>query len=350
MKILVTGSAGFIGFHLCKQLIENGNSVVGLDNLNDYYDVNLKYGRLLELGIDKPDIHDGELLKSNIYGNKFLFILAGIEDKPMLFNLFQNQKFDAVVNLAAQAGVRYSLINPDAYIQSNIIGFLNILEACRNFPVSHLVFASSSSVYGKNLKMPFAESDKANHVVSLYAATKKSNELMAHSYSHLFKIPITGLRFFTVYGPWGRPDMAPFLFTEAIAKHKPIKVFNYGNMNRDFTYVEDVVDGIVKVINQPAIPDPKWIATNPDPSTSDVPFRIYNIGNDKPEKLSDFIEAIEINLGIKAIKEMLPMQPGDVVSTHASIEKLKLATGYYPQTSMNDGVKKFVKWFIDYYK
>ncbi|HKH60477.1 MAG TPA: NAD-dependent epimerase [Flavitalea sp.] len=347
MKILVTGAAGFIGFHLCLSLLSRGDQVIGLDNINDYYDPSLKLARLKELGI--TNIVDGEKVASASYPG-FSFIKTSIDQKEQLFSLFRESSFDAVVNLAAQAGVRYSLVNPDAYILANIVGFLNVLEACRHFPVKHLVYASTSSVYGSNTAMPFSESQATNHPISLYAATKKSNELMAHSYSHLYNIPTTGLRFFTVYGPWGRPDMALFLFTKAIIQGEPIKVFNDGRMQRDFTYIEDIVQGVVRVLDNPAMPSTEWRGDHPDAATSYAPYRVYNIGNNQPAELIEFIEAIETELGKKAIKEYLPMQAGDVPATHADITNLATDTGYSPQFSVQHGVKNFIIWYKDYFK
>jgi len=347
MKVLVTGAAGFIGFHLCYALIKRGDTVTGLDNINDYYDPSLKIGRLKQLGID--NVKAGNKTCSSLYPG-FSFMKMGLGEKELLFSLFHENEFDAVINLAAQAGVRYSLVNPDAYIHANIAGFLNLLEACRHHPVKHLVYASTSSVYGANTSMPFSEHQPTNHPVSLYAATKKANELMAHSYSHLYKIPTTGLRFFTVYGPWGRPDMALFLFTKAILNGEPIKVFNAGKMQRDFTYVEDIVQGIIKVLDKPATPNARWNGDNPDPASSNAPYRVYNIGNNKPAELIEFIEAIENELGKKAIKEFLPMQAGDVPATHADITDLITDTGYLPQISVQQGIKHFITWYKDYFK
>jgi UDP-glucuronate 4-epimerase len=347
MKVLVTGAAGFIGFHLCLALLKRGDEVIGLDNINDYYDPSLKRDRLKELGI--TNIVDSQTVTSASYPS-FRFIKIGVDEKEALFSLFQENNFDAVVNLAAQAGVRYSLINPDAYIRANIVGFLNVLEACRHFPVKHLVYASTSSVYGSNTAMPFSEHQPANHPVSLYAATKKSNELMAHSYSHLYKIPTTGLRFFTVYGPWGRPDMALFVFTKAIINGEPIQVFNQGKMQRDFTYIDDIIQGVIKVLDNPASPDSAWKGADPDPATSYAPYRIYNIGNNQPAELIEFIEAIETALGKKGIKDFLPMQPGDVPATHADITTLSADRGYSPQFSVQQGVRHFITWYKDYFK
>lgn len=349
MKILVTGAAGFIGFHLVKKLIGNGEVVVGLDNINDYYDVNLKYGRLNECGIIRDSIVDNLIIESQTYTN-YSFIKANLEDLSILNKLFIEQGFDYVINLAAQPGVRYSIENPHAYIQSNIVGFTNILEACRHNKIKHLVYASSSSVYGLNEKIPFSTSDNVDHPVSLYAATKKSNELMAHTYSHLYNLPTTGLRFFTVYGPWGRPDMALFLFTKAIVEGNSIKVFNEGNLQRDFTFVDDIVNGIEKVIESPTSANEHWNGLNPDPSSSKAPYKIYNIGNNAPVKLIDFIEAIEKALGKKAIKDLLPMQPGDVYKTWADCSGLERDFGYASRINIDEGVAKFVEWYTNFYK
>ncbi|RZK48106.1 MAG: NAD-dependent epimerase [Pedobacter sp.] len=349
MKVLVTGAAGFIGLHLVKALLNRGDEVIGYDNINDYYAVSLKNDRLKECGIEAVGIKEFEIQKSSKFHN-YSFVKASLEDKEYLFDLFKREKFDVVANLAAQAGVRYSLENPSAYIQSNVVGFLNVIEACRNYPVKHLVYASSSSVYGSNTKMPFNVNDAANHPVSLYAATKRSNELMAHTYSHLYNLPTTGLRFFTVYGPWGRPDMAPMLFTDAITNGQKIKVFNNGEMQRDFTFVNDIVDGIIKVIDSPAKPNSKWNSNNPDLSSSLAPFRIYNIGNSKPVKLMDFIAEIEKGLAVKADKEFMPLQSGDVVATWADVEDLKEDLGYDPQTDISKGVAEFIAWYKEYYK
>jgi len=349
MKILITGTAGFIGFHLANYLIKRGDEVVGLDSINDYYDVNLKYNRLQTVGINKENIEYNKLVSSSKHAN-YSFIQLQLEDKENLEKLFSGQQFDKVCNLAAQAGVRYSLTNPDAYLNSNIVGFLNILECCRHNKVKHLAYASSSSVYGLNGKSPFATSDNVDHPISLYAASKKSNELMAHTYSHLFKVPTTGLRFFTVYGPWGRPDMALFLFTKAILENKPIQVFNNGNMVRDFTYIADIVEGVVRVIDNPPAGNPLWDAAHPDPSTSTAPYKVYNIGNNNPVRLMDFIEAIEEALGKKAEKQLLPMQPGDVASTCADVEDLVRDLHYKPDTKVGEGIKNFIEWYRAYYK
>jgi UDP-glucuronate 4-epimerase len=348
MKYLVTGTAGFIGFHVALYLLNRGESVVGVDNINDYYDVNLKYQRLAECGIDRGNVSDNKKAVSSKYP-EYSFYKMDLADKAVLMDIFEKEKIDVVINLAAQAGVRYSLTNPDAYITANIQSFLNILEACRAYPVKHLVYASSSSVYGANTKMPFSTSDNIDHPVSLYAATKKSNELMAHTYSHLFNIPTTGLRFFTVYGPWGRPDMALFLFIQAIEKGQPIQVFNHGKMKRDFTYIDDIVEGIIRVADRPAKPNPEWTGQDPDPGSSYAPFKVYNIGNSQPVELMDYIGALEKAMGKEAIKNMLPLQPGDVPSTYADVTDLKRDTGYQPQTSVEDGVAKFVAWYKESY-
>ncbi|MCK5704482.1 MAG: NAD-dependent epimerase [Cyclobacteriaceae bacterium] len=333
-KILVTGAAGFIGFHLANRLLKEDWEVVGIDNLNDYYDVDLKNARL--------DI----LQKSE----NFKLHKVSLENLEEVKNVFEVEKPEYVVNLAAQAGVRYSLTNPHAYTSSNIEGFLNILEGCRHNGVKHLIYASSSSVYGANKNMPFSVGDNVDHPVSLYAATKKANELMAHTYSHLYNIPTTGLRFFTVYGPWGRPDMALFLFTKAILEEKPIDVFNHGMMKRDFTYIDDIVEGIYRLINHIPKPNNSWDALNPDPSFSKAPYKVFNIGNNQPVELNYFIESIEKALGKKAIKNLLPLQPGDVEETYANIDHLKNEVGFKPNTKIEDGIQSFVDWYRDYYK
>ena len=338
MKILVTGAAGFIGFHLSKALLDNGHDVYGIDNINNYYDINLKLSRLKELGISSSEaMVFFQESRSDIYLDKFTFVRMDLEAKKELSKLFEKQKFDVVCNLAAQAGVRYSIDNPDAYIQSNIVGFLNILECCRHNEIKHLLYASSSSVYGANKKVPFFEKDSVDHPISLYAATKKSNELMAHTYSHLYNIPTTGLRFFTVYGPWGRPDMAPMLFADAISNNRSINVFNHGNMSRDFTYIDDIVSGIELLLDNP----PKRIGEDPL-------YRIFNIGNGNPQSLEDFINTLESNISKVAKKKYLPMQPGDVPKTWADISKIK-ELGYQSKTTMKDGVSKFIFWFQQYY-
>jgi UDP-glucuronate 4-epimerase len=333
MKVLVTGAAGFIGMHAAQKLLALDYTVFGIDNLSDYYDPSLKRARLDQLTPHK----------------NFRFEKLDLSDRSGMASLFECEKFDRVVHLAAQPGVRYSLKNPYAYIDSNIVGFLNVLEGCRHNGVEHLVYASSSSVYGSNTKMPFSEHNNADHPVSLYAATKKSNELMAHSYSHLYRMSVTGLRFFTVYGPWGRPDMSPSLFASAILEGRPIDVFNLGKMQRDFTYIADIVEGIVRTLDQPAKPDPSFDRANPDPACSDAPYRIYNIGNHEPVELMIFIEAIENALGKKAIKNMLPIQAGDVLATYANIDDLREVVGFTPNTPLIEGVKKFVTWHDAYY-
>lgn len=340
-KILITGSAGFIGFHLTKTLLERGYSVVGIDNVNDYYDVNLKYGRLSELGINGGAEKWYTKVQSDKY-QEHQFVRLNLEDREQLYQLFEEEEFDMVCNLAAQAGVRYSLENPHAYIESNIVGFLNILEASRNHKIKHLVYASSSSVYGNSKKMPLSTTDNVDHPISLYAATKKSNELMAYTYSHLFNIPTTGLRFFTVYGPWGRPDMALFLFTKSIIGNIPIKVFNNGDMYRDFTYIDDIVEGIIRVLNA--------THSKENHDSGEVPYKVYNIGNSKPVRLVDFIKALEKSLGKESIKEYLPMQPGDVYRTEADVSDLVKNTGYRPSTTVDEGVGKFVDWYKAYYR
>ncbi|MBJ6801712.1 NAD-dependent epimerase [Geomonas propionica] len=332
-KMLVTGAAGFIGFHLSKRLLAAGVEVVGLDNLNDYYDVNLKYGRLKQLE-ETPG---------------FRFVKMELADREGMAALFERERFDVVVNLAAQAGVRYSLINPYAYVDSNLSGFMNILEGCRHHGVKHLVYASSSSVYGANTAMPFSVHHNVDHPVSLYAATKKANELMAHTYSSLYGIPTTGLRFFTVYGPWGRPDMALFLFTKAILEGRPIDVFNYGKMQRDFTYVDDIVEGVTRVIDKVPEKDSTWSGAHPDPGTSYAPYKIYNIGNNNPVELLRFIEVLEQALGKEAQKNLLPIQAGDVPATFADVDDLMRDVGFRPATSIEEGVARFVAWYREFY-
>lgn len=333
-KILVTGAAGFIGFHLSTRLLERGDEVVGLDNLNDYYDVNLKLARLKQVAMDP----------------NFKPVRIDLADRDAMKKLFEEEKFDGVVNLAAQAGVRYSLINPYSYIDSNVSGFLNILEGCRHNNVKHLVFASSSSVYGANTKMPFSVHDNVDHPVSLYAATKKANELMAHTYASLYKIPCTGLRFFTVYGPWGRPDMALFLFTKAILEDRPIDVFNYGKMQRDFTYIDDIVEGVVRVLDRVPAPNPAWSGDAPDSASSYAPYKLYNIGNNNPVELMHYIEVLEQCLNKKAEKNLLPIQAGDVPATYADVDDLIKDVGFKPSTSIEEGIAKFVAWYREYYK
>ncbi|WP_373499699.1 NAD-dependent epimerase [Desulfococcus sp.] len=332
--VLVTGAAGFIGFHLARRLLDQGCRVVGLDNLNDYYDVSYKTARLARLAK-----YPG-----------FTFVKEDLADRDAMSRIFAETAFDAVVNLAAQAGVRYSLINPQAYVSSNLAGFVNILEGCRHHRVGHLVFASSSSVYGANTRMPFSVHDNVDHPVSLYAASKKANELMAHTYSHLYGLPCTGLRFFTVYGPWGRPDMALFLFTRAILEDRPIQVFNHGKMRRDFTYIDDIVEGVVRVMGTLPRPNPAWDGDQPDPGTSYAPYRIYNIGNNSPVELGDFIAAVEKALGKKAKKEYLDLQPGDVPATVADVDDLMREVGFKPDTPIETGIERFVSWYREYHR
>jgi len=349
MKVLVTGTAGFIGSHTALRLLDRGDEVIGLDSINDYYDVNIKYGRLDKAGIAKADAESGTICRSSSFPG-YRFLRMYLENKTAVDDLFAREKFDAVIHLAAQAGVRYSITNPYAYIEANILGFQNILEACMHNNVRHLAYASSSSVYGLNENYPFSTHDNVDHPISIYAATKKSNELTAHAYSHLFGIPTTGLRFFTVYGPWGRPDMAYFLFTKAILEDRPIDVFNNGNMKRDFTYIDDIVTGVVKVMEHPPEGDTSWSGENPNPSSSPAPYRIYNIGNNSPVNLMDFIEAIEKSLGKKAIKNYLPMQDGDVPATWANVDDLVEDLGYAPSVGIEEGVDRFVKWYREYFK
>jgi UDP-glucuronate 4-epimerase len=333
-RVLVTGAAGFIGFHLCKRLLELGDEVVGLDNLNDYYDVNLKLSRLRQITMER----------------NFKPVRLDLADRDGIARLFREEKFDIVVNLAAQAGIRYSLINPYSYADSNISGFLNILEGCRHSAVKHLVFASSSSVYGANTRMPFSVHHNVDHPLSLYAATKKANELMAHTYASLYKIPCTGLRFFTVYGPWGRPDMALFLFTKAILEARPIDVFNYGKMQRDFTYIDDIIEGVVRVMDRVPEPDPHWSGDDPDSAGSYAPYKLYNIGNHNPVELMQFIGVLEDCLGKKAEKNLLPIQAGDVPATYADVDDLIKDVGFKPSTPIEEGLRKFVAWYKEYYE
>ena len=349
MKILVTGTAGFIGYYIAQRLLERGDEVTGLDSINDYYDVSVKFGRLEMSGIDPKKIETGGMVRSIKYP-AYGFIRMNLENRSALEDLFLNEKFDKVCHLAAQAGVRYSITHPYAYIDANIIGFQNILEACRNNEIKHLVYASSSSVYGLNENYPFSTHDNVDHPISLYAATKKANELMAHTYSYLYKIPATGLRFFTVYGPWGRPDMAYFLFTKAILEDRPIDVFNNGNMKRDFTYIDDIVAGVLKVMDNPPEKDPSWSGKDPDPSRSPAPYRLYNIGNNSPVYLMDFISAIEESIGKQAKKNFLPMQAGDLQATWADVDDLVNDLGYAPSVEIKEGVARFVEWYMDYYK
>ena len=348
MKILVTGAAGFIGSFVASRLAERGDEIVGIDNLNAYYDVDLKYGRLKRDGIARQAAERGVWVESRRHP-RYRFRRVDLENRKSVEDLFEKEGFHMVCHLAAQAGVRYSLVNPHSYIDANIAGFMNILEGCRHHSTAHLVYASSSSVYGLNEKYPFSVRDNVDHPVSLYAATKKANELMAHSYSHLYGLATTGLRFFTVYGPWGRPDMALFLFTRAILEGQPIDVFNHGNMKRDFTYIDDIVTGVVKVLDRPASGDDGWNGKTPDPSRSRAPYRIYNIGNNSPVELTAFIGAIEKALGRKAVKNLLPMQPGDVPATWADVEDLVRDLGYQPTVDVEEGVERFVKWYRDFY-
>ena len=348
-KVLITGTAGFIGFHLARRLMEGAYHVTGLDIINDYYDVELKYSRLALSGIQRNQIRYDKLIESTNSPN-YQFIQLRLEDRDAIFKLFEKSGFDVVVNLAAQAGVRYSLSHPQVYLDSNITGFLNVLEACRHYPVENLIYASSSSVYGLNKGMPFQVSSNVDHPVSLYAASKKSNELMAHTYSHLFGVPTIGLRFFTVYGPWGRPDMALFIFTKAIKEGKPIQVFNHGKMERDFTYIDDIVGGIERMVPKAPVPGEDWDPHNPDASFSSAPYRIYNIGNSSPIKLTHFIESIEKSLGKKAKKQLMPIQPGDVEKTWADVSALARDYDYNPNTSVEYGIEKFVEWYNSFYK
>jgi UDP-glucuronate 4-epimerase len=338
MRVLVTGNAGFIGFHTAKRLLERGDSVVGLDVVNDYYDPAIKQARLAVL--------DEVATRS---AGDYRFHRADLADRGAVKACFADGPFDRVIHLAAQAGVRYSLENPHAYVESNLIGFVNILEACRYAKTPHLVYASTSSVYGANTRMPFSEHKGVDHPLQFYAATKRANELMAHSYSHLFRMPTTGLRFFTVYGPWGRPDMALFLFTKNIIEGKPIKLFNNGHHMRDFTYIDDIVDGIIRASDDIAHPNPDWNSDDPDPATSNAPFRIFNIGNSQPVALSDYVEAIETAVGKKAIRELLPLQPGDVPNTFADVSEITTSVGYRPRTSVREGVANFVQWYREYF-
>ena len=338
MKLLVTGNAGFIGFHVARRLLERGDAVVGLDVVNDYYDPALKEARLKVL-------EDTAARTGSEYG----FVRANIADRSAVEACFAAHRFHRVIHLAAQAGVRYSLVNPHAYVESNLVGFTNILEACRHSEVPHLTYASTSSVYGANTAMPFSEHKSVDHPLQFYAATKRANELMAHAYSHLFRLPTTGLRFFTVYGPWGRPDMSLFLFAKNILEGKPIQVFNNGRHTRDFTYIDDIVQGVLRASDQIAAPNPGWDSANPDPASSNAPFRIFNIGNNAPVPLGEYIEAIEAALGRKAVKEYLPLQPGDVPQTYADVSELQKQVGYKPTTSVKQGIEQFVRWYLDYY-
>ena len=333
MRVLVTGAAGFIGMHTALRLLERGDEVVGFDNLNAYYDPALKAARL-----ERLQSYPG-----------FTFVQGGLEDRPAVAGLFADMQPDRVVHLAAQAGVRYSIEDPHAYVDSNVVGFVNVLEGCRAVGVEHLVYASSSSVYGSNTKLPFSVADAVDHPVSLYAATKKANELMAHTYSHLFGLPTTGLRFFTVYGPWGRPDMALFLFTKAILAGEPIRIFNHGRMRRDFTYIDDIVEGVIRVLDTPAAPDPAFDPDAPDPSTSSAPYRVFNIGNDQPTELLRYVDVLEAELGVPAIRQFEDIQPGDVPATWADVDALREAVGFTPATPVEEGVRRFVAWYRDFY-
>lgn len=334
MKILVTGSAGFIGSALCLRLLQRGDDVIGIDNLNDYYEVSLKRARL----------------ERNKAYKSYTDICIDMSDRAAVESAFAEYRPQRVINMAAQAGVRYSLQNPHAYVNTNLVGFLNILEGCRHYGVEHLVYASSSSVYGANTRMPFSVHQNVDHPISLYAASKKANELMAHTYSHLYRLPVTGLRFFTVYGPWGRPDMSLFLFTRNILADKPIDVFNYGKHRRDFTYIDDIVEGVVRTLDRPASPNPDWSSDSPDPATSSAPYRLYNIGNHKPVELIRYIKVLEACLGKKARQNLLPLQPGDVPDTYADVDDLIKDVSYQPLTSIEDGVRRFVDWYRDYYR
>lgn len=338
MKYLITGNAGFIGFHVANTLMARGDAVVGIDNVNDYYDTTLKEDRLRALDTTAQQ-----------HSVEYEFVRANIADRAALDRCFEQHRFDRVIHLAAQAGVRHSIDHPEDYVESNLVGFSNLLEACRQAATAHLTYASTSSVYGGNTRMPFSEDHGADHPLQFYAATKRANELMAHSYSHLFRLPTTGLRFFTVYGPWGRPDMALFKFTRLILEGKPIPVFNRGHHSRDFTYIDDIVQGVIQSSDQIATPDADWSGDEPTPSTSSAPYRIFNIGNGDPAQLSDYIDALEEALGKRAIRDLLPMQPGDIPDTHADTRRLQQAIGYRPDTSVRDGVQKFVAWYRDYY-
>ena len=349
MKILVTGAAGFIGSHVSLKLLERGNDVIGLDNLNNYYDVSLKEARLKRIEDYCQSTSATNQSCGEFASGRFDFVKMDLADRSGMETLFKDSNFDKVVNLAAQAGVRYSIENPHEYINSNIVGFLNILEGCRHNNIKHLVYASSSSVYGANESLPFSVHDNVDHPLSLYGASKKSNELMAHTYSHLYELPTTGLRFFTVYGPWGRPDMALFLFTKAILADEPINVFNYGNHTRDFTYIDDIVAGVIKTLDKNAVPNPDWSGLTPDPGTSKAPWRIYNIGNNNPVELGKYIEAIENALGKKAKKNLLPLQPGDVPDTYADVQTLVDDMAYKPNTSIEEGIRRFVDWYLGYF-
>ena len=347
MTFLVTGAAGFIGFHATRRLLDRGERVIGLDRIDDYYDPALKFARLERLGIDADSVRENEAVAND--GGDFTFYRTDLADREAVESIFEREGIQRVCHLAAQAGVRYSLENPRAYAHSNITGFLNILEGCREHRIEHLVYASSSSVYGLNESQPFSTSDNVDHPVSLYAASKKSNELMAHSYSHLFGLPVTGLRFFTVYGPYGRPDMALFLFTKAILEDRPIDLFNEGEMSRDFTYVDDIVESLLRVMDRIPAASPDWSGKEPDPSRSSAPYRVYNIGNGSPVGLRDFVEALEAEIGKKATRNLLPMQPGDVRSTWADTTDLERDTGFRPRVSVQEGIRRFVAWYREFY-
>jgi len=350
MKVLVTGAAGFIGSHISLQLLARGDDVVGIDNLNDYYSVQLKQDRLTRITQYLDNTLDETLNYPQAeHKGTFTFCKLDIADQTAMEQLFKSHAFDKVVHMAAQAGVRYSIENPHVYVNSNIVGFLNVLEGCRHQQVKHLVYASSSSVYGANETMPFSVANNVDHPVSLYAASKKANEAMAHTYSHLYNIPTTGLRFFTVYGPWGRPDMSPFLFANAIMHDKPLNVFNYGKHQRDFTYIDDIVNGVIKTLDHVATGNPQWTGITPDPSTSKAPWRIYNIGNQTPVELLDYIETIEQAIGKKAQKNLLPLQPGDVLNTYADVQQLVADVGYRPKTPIKQGIEQFIRWYLHYY-
>ncbi|MFT5155550.1 MAG: UDP-glucuronate 4-epimerase [Bacteroidia bacterium] len=349
MKVLVTGTAGFIGFHVANRLIKEGYDVVGLDSINDYYDVDLKLNRLKNAGIDVLPVVWNEILESSLHPN-YRFIRMKMEDKTAMNELFEREKFDVVINLAAQAGVRFSLTNPHAYLESNMLGFLNILEASRYSEVKHLIYASSSSVYGLNTNVPFSVQESVDHPISLYAASKKSNELMAHTYSHLFGLPTTGLRFFTVYGPWGRPDMALFIFAKAMLADEEFEVYNYGDMSRDFTYIDDIVESIKRLIPKAPKPNPNYDHSKPNPAESSAPYQLFNIGNNSPVSLMEFIEAIEKSLGKKGRRKMMPLQAGDVTKTYAQVQSLFDYVDFKPNTKIEDGIEQFMKWYKNYYK
>jgi UDP-glucuronate 4-epimerase len=347
MKVLVTGAAGFIGFHLCRALAARGDQVIGIDSINEYYDPRLKLARLAELGIGGRAVESAKTAQSSLFPGVG-FCRLSLEDRQGMDRLFSQHRFERVCHLAAQAGVRYSLENPRAYIETNVVGFLNVLEGCRATGIGHLVFASSSSVYGLSQRIPYSEHSDTDHPVSIYAASKKANEMMAHAYAHLYGLPVTGLRFFTVYGPWGRPDMAYYKFARAIVEGRPIELFNSGEMMRDFTFVDDVVQGVVRVMDRPAAPDPNWDAARPDPASSRAPYRLYNIGNSRAAPLEDLVSALERRLGRKADRRLVPMQPGDVKATEADVADLRRDFDWAPSTSLEDGIARFVEWFVKY--